>query len=164
MEGLGRRFHEEQLWTDRVRMLSVWSTVAILTVNSLIFLVTFLVRSRESSYIRGVLEELRGEMRSSKERGEEAAPAALQLASVADRLAEERLTEERHQHTHAAAPENRKDASGRKAASRPQRTGGMGGPGGRGGLGEGGRRAAAAWYAVASLMAGFYLGRLGSVP
>mmetsp|Transcript_33122 Transcript_33122/g.104754 ORF Transcript_33122/g.104754 Transcript_33122/m.104754 type:complete len:475 (-) Transcript_33122:63-1487(-) len=59
MEGLRKRFHEEQLWTDRIRQLSMWSTIGILFANSIIFLMTYLLRTRERIIVQSNLTAIR---------------------------------------------------------------------------------------------------------
>ena len=67
MEGLRKRFHEEQLWTDRIRQLSMWSTIGILFANSLIFLFTYALRSREKAIITANLAAIRDDMQRHQE-------------------------------------------------------------------------------------------------
>lgn len=56
------RYHEEQVWSDKVRRLSTWGTWAIMTVNLLIFLIATLVvepwkRSRLLACFEGKVKE-----------------------------------------------------------------------------------------------------------
>ena len=56
------RYHEEQVWSDKVRRLSTWGTWAIMTVNLLIFLLATLVvepwkRSRLLASFEGKVKE-----------------------------------------------------------------------------------------------------------
>jgi hypothetical protein len=176
MEGLRRRFHEEQLWTDRIRMLSMWSTIAILTANSLIFLITFMMRSRESAYIRTVVQEIKEELKRSKSiegsGHDTAADAQERLGSVT----------EKHFTVPASAPQTMVPLPGHQGDGKSQRNavtaataataarlveGGSGAEKwqeqhARGEMGEMERRAAAAWYASAALLLGVCMGRLSS--
>ncbi|KAJ1485449.1 hypothetical protein T484DRAFT_1793263 [Baffinella frigidus] len=83
MEGLRKRFHEEQLWTDWIRQLSMWSTLAIISFttslsmwstlaiisfNTFVFFCTFLLRSRESSRIQASVKAIREDLHHNSER------------------------------------------------------------------------------------------------
>jgi len=76
MAGMLRRYHEEQVWSDRIRRQSTWGTWALMGVNVLLFLVLqFLAEPWKRARLmrgvaeaeRGVLDEVRRELESVRE-------------------------------------------------------------------------------------------------
>ncbi|KAK4134598.1 hypothetical protein BT67DRAFT_441764 [Trichocladium antarcticum] len=104
-QGILRRYHEEQIWSDRIRRQSTWGTWGLMGVNVLLFLGLQFVaepwrRKRLVNGIveseRGVMDEVRRELGEVKAVLEAAAAAAaareaaeLQQSRAADREAED---------------------------------------------------------------------------
>lgn len=93
--GILRRYHEEQIWSDRIRRQSTWGTWGLMGVNILLFLVLQFVaepwkRNRlmkgiaaeEKAALEAVRRELE-EVRGAMTRREDAAAAAAAAAAVA---------------------------------------------------------------------------------
>jgi sensitive to high expression protein 9 len=101
--GILRRYHEEQIWSDRIRRQSTWGTWGLMGVNVVLFLVLQFVaepwrRRRLMKGIaegeRGVLEEVRaelGEVRAALEASglREWGEKAVAAAAAAEKVAEE---------------------------------------------------------------------------
>jgi sensitive to high expression protein 9 len=101
--GILRRYHEEQIWSDRIRRQSTWGTWGLMGVNVVLFLVLQFVaepwrRARLVKGIaegeRGVLEEVRaelGEVRAALEASglREWGEKAVAAAAAAERAVEE---------------------------------------------------------------------------
>ena len=73
--GILRRYHEEQIWSDRIRRQSTWGTWGLMGINILLFLVLQFVAEpwKRARLIRGVAEgekgawdEIRNELREVK--------------------------------------------------------------------------------------------------
>lgn len=73
--GILRRYHEEQIWSDRIRRQSTWGTWGLMGINILLFLLFQFVAEpwRRARLIRGVAEgekgawdEIRNELREVK--------------------------------------------------------------------------------------------------
>lgn len=60
-QGILRRYHEEQVWSDRIRRQSTWGTWGLMGVNVVLFLVLQFVAEpwRRARLVRGVAEEER---------------------------------------------------------------------------------------------------------
>ena len=73
--GILRRYHEEQIWSDRIRRASTWGTWGLMGMNFLLFVVFQFVAEpwRRRRLVKGVvaeekavLEEVRGELEAMK--------------------------------------------------------------------------------------------------
>ena len=73
--GILKRYHEEQIWSDRIRQASTWGTWGLMGMNFLLFVVLQLFAEpwRRKRLVKGVveeekrvLEEVRGELESVK--------------------------------------------------------------------------------------------------
>ncbi|KAK3901731.1 putative mitochondrial inner membrane protein [Staphylotrichum tortipilum] len=62
--GILKRYHEEQIWSDRIRRQSTWGTWGLMGVNVLMFLVLQFVAEpwRRKRLMRGIAEKERGVM------------------------------------------------------------------------------------------------------
>ena len=62
--GILRRYHEEQIWSDRIRRQSTWGTWGLMGVNILLFLVLQFVAEpwRRRRMIKGIAESEKGAM------------------------------------------------------------------------------------------------------
>jgi sensitive to high expression protein 9, mitochondrial len=60
--GILKRYHEEQIWSDRIRQASTWGTWGLMGVNVLLFLVLQFVAEpwKRKRLVKGVVEEERG--------------------------------------------------------------------------------------------------------
>lgn len=86
--GILKRYHEEQIWSDRIRRASTWGTWGLMGMNFLTFLVLQFVAEpwKRKRLVKGVvaeekqaLDEVRGELlaiKASLESAREAPPAA----------------------------------------------------------------------------------------
>ena len=91
--GILKRYHEEQIWSDRIRRASTWGTWGLMGMNFLTFLILQFVAEpwKRKRLVKGVvaeekqaLDEVRGELlaiKASLESSREATPAA---SSVTD--------------------------------------------------------------------------------
>lgn len=92
--GILKRYHEEQIWSDRIRRASTWGTWGLMGMNFLLFVVlqVFAEPWRRKRLVRGVvaeekavLEDVRGELAAVREalarRDEVVAPEQTLLAS-----------------------------------------------------------------------------------
>ncbi|RGP75912.1 hypothetical protein FLONG3_5492 [Fusarium longipes] len=105
--GILKRYHEEQIWSDRIRRASTWGTWGLMGMNFLLFVILQFVAEpwKRRRLVRGVvaeekavLEEVRGELEQVKlaieNQNQPAAAAALASAVEATREAEvESITE-----------------------------------------------------------------------
>lgn len=93
--GILKRYHEEQIWSDRIRRASTWGTWGLMGMNFLLFLVLQFVAEpwRRKRLVRGVveeekqvLEEVRAELEGVKaalaKREEASTPVQLPLEAV----------------------------------------------------------------------------------
>ena len=58
--GILKRYHEEQMWSDRIRSLSMWATLGLMGMNVLLFLIVQPWQRKRLT--RGVVEGVRGEL------------------------------------------------------------------------------------------------------
>ncbi|KAH3688333.1 hypothetical protein WICPIJ_000671 [Wickerhamomyces pijperi] len=87
------RYHEEQIWSDKIRKLSTWGTLTLMGVNVLLFLVLqlFLEPWKRKRLVHGFEEKVKDVFESGKEEQESVA----QLASlITDDQEEEQEQEE----------------------------------------------------------------------
>jgi sensitive to high expression protein 9 len=105
--GILKRYHEEQIWSDRIRRASTWGTWGLMGMNFLLFVILQFVAEpwKRRRLVRGVvaeekavLEEVRGELEQVKlaieNQNQPAAAAALASAVEATREVEvEPITE-----------------------------------------------------------------------
>lgn len=98
--GILRRYHEEQIWSDRIRRQSTWGTWGLMGVNILLFLVLQFVAEpwKRNRLMKGIaaeekaaldavrreLEEVRGAMTKREDDAAAAAAAAAASAAVAE--------------------------------------------------------------------------------
>lgn len=73
--GILKRYHEEQIWSDRIRRASTWGTFSLMGMNFLLFIVVTFVAEpwRRKRLVKGVvaeekavLEEVRGQLEQVK--------------------------------------------------------------------------------------------------
>ncbi|OAQ68808.2 mitochondrial inner membrane protein [Pochonia chlamydosporia 170] len=93
--GILKRYHEEQIWSDRIRRASTWGTWGLMGMNFLLFVVLqfFAEPWRRRRLVKGVveeekkvLEEVRGELEAVKmslTKKEEAVPVPVQHSPAA---------------------------------------------------------------------------------
>ncbi|KAL4729424.1 sensitivity to high expression protein she9 [Fusarium chlamydosporum] len=99
--GILKRYHEEQIWSDRIRRASTWGTWGLMGMNFLLFVILQFVAEpwKRRRLVRGVvaeekavLEQVRGELEQVKlaieNQNQPAAAAALASAVEATREAE----------------------------------------------------------------------------
>jgi sensitive to high expression protein 9 len=69
MAGMLRRYHEEQIWSDRIRRASTWGTWGLMGVNVLLFIVlqVFAEPWRRRRLVRAVVEEEKDVLQSVRE-------------------------------------------------------------------------------------------------
>ncbi|KAL9625205.1 MAG: hypothetical protein Q9160_000607 [Pyrenula sp. 1 TL-2023] len=69
--GILKRYHEEQVWSDKIRRMSTWGTWGLMAVNVLLFLVLQVVVEpwRRRRLVRGFKEEVRGLVEDGRGRG-----------------------------------------------------------------------------------------------
>lgn len=94
--GILKRYHEEQIWSDRIRRASTWGTWGLMGMNFLLFVVLQFVAEpwRRRRLVRGVVEEEKQVL--SEVRGELAAvKAALEKKDIED-IIEEQAEAEAH--------------------------------------------------------------------
>jgi len=118
--GILKRYHEEQIWSDRIRRQSTWGTWGLMGVNVLMFLVLQFVAEpwRRKRLMRGIAESEKGVMDEVRRELEEVrsaleASGLREAAAVAARAVEEEeeaaqalaVEGEDHIHPPAAAPE-----------------------------------------------------------
>ncbi|KYK59130.1 mitochondrial inner membrane protein [Drechmeria coniospora] len=89
--GIQKRYHEEQIWSDRIRRASRWSTLGLMGMNFLLFIVLHFVAEpwKREKLVKGVvaeemavLEEVRNGLEAVKLRLEQQTTAAEAPASL----------------------------------------------------------------------------------
>ncbi|KAI0525971.1 hypothetical protein F5B22DRAFT_262331 [Xylaria bambusicola] len=111
--GILARYHEEQIWSDKIRRMSTWGTWGLMGVNILLFLLLQFGAEpwRRKRLVRGFEEKVRealAEQRVAREEGERkvGAPVATMTApSIEDVEAETTRTEEAEEPVVIAAPD-----------------------------------------------------------
>ncbi|KAK5628319.1 hypothetical protein RRF57_004034 [Xylaria bambusicola] len=111
--GILARYHEEQIWSDKIRRMSTWGTWGLMGVNILLFLLLQFGAEpwRRKRLVRGFEEKVRealAEERVAREEGERkavAAVAAMTAPSIADDEAKTTTTEEAEEPVVMAAPD-----------------------------------------------------------
>lgn len=105
--GILKRYHEEQIWSDRIRRASTWGTWGLMGMNFVLFVVLQFVAEpwRRRRLVRGVvaeekevLEEVRGELAAVK-----LALEARDIEDVIEEQAEAEAVEEIQETIHAPA-------------------------------------------------------------
>ncbi|RDA85913.1 hypothetical protein CP532_2699 [Ophiocordyceps camponoti-leonardi (nom. inval.)] len=81
--GILKRYHEEQIWSDRIRRASTWGTWGLMGMNFVLFVVLQFVAEpwRRRRLVRGVVEEERGVLQEVRD---ELGALKLGLISMAD--------------------------------------------------------------------------------
>ncbi|KAH6673974.1 Mdm33 family-domain-containing protein [Plectosphaerella plurivora] len=95
MAGMLRRYHEEQIWSDRIRRASTWGTWGLMGVNVLLFIVLqfFAEPWRRRRLVRAVVEEEKDVLHSVREELAAVRGALTAAATVAAAPAEPVLVE-----------------------------------------------------------------------
>lgn len=146
MEGLRKRFHEEQLWTDRIRQLSTWSTIAILMANSLIFMFSYLLRWREVNNVRTAVKQIREDV---KKQDLASKSMCAQVEEMNQHLQHMEHLLDRNQHRWRAH-----SSSAARAAPDPEAW-----EDGQGGLSRKQKTTLAVWFAGTTMLAVWVIGR-----
>ncbi|KAK4234461.1 sensitive to high expression protein 9, mitochondrial [Achaetomium macrosporum] len=86
--GILKRYHEEQIWSDRIRRQSTWGTWGLMGVNVVLFLVLQFVAEpwRRKRLMRGIAEREEGVFEEVKRELEEV-KAALEASALRERQA-----------------------------------------------------------------------------
>ncbi|PFH61922.1 hypothetical protein XA68_15795 [Ophiocordyceps unilateralis] len=81
--GILKRYHEEQIWSDRIRRASTWGTWGLMGMNFVLFVVLQFVAEpwRRRRLVRGVVEEERGVLQEVRD---ELGAVKLGLTRMAD--------------------------------------------------------------------------------
>ncbi|RDA95125.1 hypothetical protein CP533_2160 [Ophiocordyceps camponoti-saundersi (nom. inval.)] len=81
--GILKRYHEEQIWSDRIRRASTWGTWGLMGMNFVLFVVLQFVAEpwRRRRLVRGVVEEERGVLQEVRD---ELGAVKLGLKSMAE--------------------------------------------------------------------------------
>lgn len=92
--GILRRYHEEQIWSDRIRRQSTWGTWGLMGVNFVLFLILQFVAEpwRRNRMIKGIAENEKGVMEEVKRELSEVRVALEMANSLVEREQERART------------------------------------------------------------------------